>query len=218
MLTGLAGQGTAKRAGADLARRMGGLAVVRGAVGTRALAATFGAASGAVAGLVAITPAAGFVLPYSTKMVLDEVLPNRDIQLLGYIALAGLAATIVQSVTGYALSQVVSVAAQQAIADIFRAVGVEAAGATPARWGGLEPGYLGPLVGKTGTTDSEHDLWFIGATPKYAAALWIGYDQPTPLGFSASDFAAPMWGWWMHRATQFDKTFQHGLQLGAGQL
>ncbi len=73
-----------------------------------------------------------------------------------------------------------------------------------ARWGGLEPGYLGPLVGKTGTTDSERDLWFIGATPKYAAALWIGYDQPTPLGFSASDFAAPMWGWWMHRATQFD--------------
>lgn len=73
-----------------------------------------------------------------------------------------------------------------------------------ARWGGLEPGYLGPLIGKTGTTDSERDLWFIGATPKYAAALWLGFDQPTPLGFSASDFAAPMWGWWMHRATQFD--------------
>lgn len=73
-----------------------------------------------------------------------------------------------------------------------------------ARWGGLEPGYVGPLIGKTGTTDSERDLWFIGATPKYAAALWLGYDQPTPLGFSASDFAAPMWGWWMRRATQFD--------------
>ena len=62
--------------------------------------------------------AAGFVLPYSTKYVLDDVLPNRDIRMLGYIALAGLAATIVQSITGYALSQVVSVAAQQAIARL----------------------------------------------------------------------------------------------------
>ena len=68
--------------------------------------------------LMLVSRAAGFVLPYSTKMVLDDVLPNRDITLLGYIALAGLAATIVQSVTGYALSQVVSVAAQQAIARL----------------------------------------------------------------------------------------------------
>ena len=66
--------------------------------------------------LMLISRAAGFVLPYSTKRVLDDVLPNRDIRMLGYIALAGLAATIVQSITGYALSQVVSVAAQQAIA------------------------------------------------------------------------------------------------------
>ncbi|QJR37048.1 ABC transporter ATP-binding protein [Gemmatimonas groenlandica] len=68
--------------------------------------------------LMLISRAAGFVLPYSTKKVLDEVLPNRDIRMLGYIALAGLAATIVQSITGYALSQVVSVAAQQAIARL----------------------------------------------------------------------------------------------------
>ncbi len=68
--------------------------------------------------LMLISRAAGFVLPYSTKKVLDEVLPNRDVQMLGYIALAGLAATIVQSITGYALSQVVSVAAQQAIARL----------------------------------------------------------------------------------------------------
>ena len=68
--------------------------------------------------LMLVSRAAGFVLPYSTKMVLDEVLPNRDIRLLGYVALAGLAATLVQSLTGYALSQVVSVAAQQAIARL----------------------------------------------------------------------------------------------------
>jgi ABC-type multidrug transport system fused ATPase/permease subunit len=68
--------------------------------------------------LMIISRASGFVLPYSTRFVLDDVLPNRDIRLLGYVALAGLAATLIQSVTGYALSQVVSVAAQQAIARL----------------------------------------------------------------------------------------------------
>ena len=68
--------------------------------------------------LMLFSRASGFVLPLSTKFVLDDVLPNRDIRLLGYIALAGLAATVLQSVTGYALSQVVSVAAQQAIARL----------------------------------------------------------------------------------------------------
>ncbi|MBL8616538.1 MAG: transglycosylase domain-containing protein [Deltaproteobacteria bacterium] len=63
--------------------------------------------------------------------------------------------------------------------------------------GGLgKGGYGGPAIGKTGTTDSEKDLWFIGGTPTYAAALWLGYDQPERIGASASDFAAPVWGWW----------------------
>ena len=60
-----------------------------------------------------------------------------------------------------------------------------------------KPGFLGPAVGKTGTTDSEKDLWFVGGTGHYAAALWLGYDQPARIGASASDLAAPLWGWWM---------------------
>lgn len=59
-------------------------------------------------------------------------------------------------------------------------------------------GVRGPLVGKTGTTDDERDLWFAGATPAHAAVLWLGYDQPARIGASASDLAAPLWGWWMH--------------------
>lgn len=59
-----------------------------------------------------------------------------------------------------------------------------------------KPGYSGPAVGKTGTTDAEKDLWFVGGTPDYAAALWLGYDQPERIGASASDLAAPLWGWW----------------------
>jgi membrane peptidoglycan carboxypeptidase len=58
-------------------------------------------------------------------------------------------------------------------------------------------GYKGPAMGKTGTTDRELDLWFVGGTPYYAAAVWVGYDKPTRIGGSASDFAAPLWGWWM---------------------
>ncbi|AMW06198.1 ABC transporter ATP-binding protein [Gemmatimonas phototrophica] len=68
--------------------------------------------------LMLISRASSFVLPYSSKFVLDEVLPNKDMRMLGLVALAGLGATIIQTLTGYALSQVVSVAAQQAIARL----------------------------------------------------------------------------------------------------
>lgn len=75
------------------------------------------------------------------------------------------------------------------------------------RGAGGEGGYAGPAIGKTGTTDGEKDLWFIGATPRYAMAVWLGYDQPTPLGVAASDLAAPLWGWWMGRVTRHDGPF-----------
>ena len=74
-----------------------------------------------------------------------------------------------------------------------------------ARGAGGEGGYPGPAMGKTGTTDGEKDLWFVGATPRYAMAVWIGYDQPAPLGVAASDLAAPLWGWWMRRSTRYDE-------------
>ena len=58
-------------------------------------------------------------------------------------------------------------------------------------------GYRGEAIGKTGTTDKEYDLWFVGATPYYAGAVWLGYDTPERVGGSASELAAPLWGWWM---------------------
>ena len=67
-----------------------------------------------------------------------------------------------------------------------------------------EPGYAGPAIGKTGTTDSEKDIWFVGATPKVAAVVWLGYDLPQPVGGSAADFAAPLWGWWLGHALGTD--------------
>jgi subfamily B ATP-binding cassette protein MsbA len=68
--------------------------------------------------LMLVSRAAGLVLPYAPKYVIDEVLPSRDLALLTRIALIGGAATLVNAVTSFALSQVVSVAAQQAIARL----------------------------------------------------------------------------------------------------
>jgi membrane peptidoglycan carboxypeptidase len=65
------------------------------------------------------------------------------------------------------------------------------------RGGGGFAGYQGPAIGKTGTTDMEKDLWFIGGSPLFASAMWLGYDQPHRIGGSASDLASPLWGWWM---------------------
>lgn len=68
--------------------------------------------------LMLISRAAGFVLPGSSKWLIDEVLTKQNYDLLVPLALASGAATLVQAVTSYALSQVVSVAAQRAIADL----------------------------------------------------------------------------------------------------
>jgi membrane peptidoglycan carboxypeptidase len=72
------------------------------------------------------------------------------------------------------------------------------------RGAGGEAGYAGPAMGKTGTTDSEKDLWFVGATPKIATVVWVGFDLPARIGASAADLAAPLWGWWMGKSTQYD--------------
>ncbi len=36
-----------------------------------------------------------------------------------------------------------------------------------------------PVAAKTGTTDGGRDHWFVGMTPYYTAAIWVGYDTPT---------------------------------------
>ena len=42
-----------------------------------------------------------------------------------------------------------------------------------------------PISGKTGTTNSAKDAWFVGFTPQIAAGCYIGYDSPTPMGRGA---------------------------------
>ena len=54
-------------------------------------------------------------------------------------------------------------------------------------------GLRGPVAGKTGTTDGEHDLWFVGFTPELVAVIWIGFDEPRSLGVPSSVGALPVW-------------------------
>lgn len=51
-----------------------------------------------------------------------------------------------------------------------------------------------PLAGKTGTTNEERDTWFIGFSPDLAVGVFIGFDEPTPLGRheTGSSVSAPV--------------------------
>ena len=39
-----------------------------------------------------------------------------------------------------------------------------------------------PLAGKTGTSNDEKDAWFVGFSPDLAAGVFVGYDNPKPMG------------------------------------
>src|SRR5207237_10808052 len=43
-----------------------------------------------------------------------------------------------------------------------------------------------PIAGKTGTTNDETDAWFIGFPPHLVVGVYLGYDQPRPLGRRAT--------------------------------
>jgi ABC-type bacteriocin/lantibiotic exporter with double-glycine peptidase domain len=64
----------------------------------------------------------GFVLPASTKFLIDNVLGQGQWNLLGPLALAVGLATLFQALTSFAVSQVVSVAAQEAIMEMRKRV------------------------------------------------------------------------------------------------
>jgi ABC-type multidrug transport system fused ATPase/permease subunit len=72
--------------------------------------------------LVLVNSAAGFVLPTSTKFLVDDVIGKHDMGLLKLITLAVIGATVVQAATSFGLSQVMSIAAQRAIADMRKRV------------------------------------------------------------------------------------------------
>jgi penicillin-binding protein 1A len=51
-----------------------------------------------------------------------------------------------------------------------------------------------PIAGKTGTTNDEKDVWFIGFSPDMAVGVYLGYDKPRQIGHRATGggIAAPI--------------------------
>jgi ABC-type multidrug transport system fused ATPase/permease subunit len=72
--------------------------------------------------LMLVSRLVGLVLPASSKFLIDEVVIKRRGELLVPLALAAGAATIIQAVTSFALSQVLGVAAQRAITEMRKRV------------------------------------------------------------------------------------------------
>src|SRR5579885_2004818 len=65
---------------------------------------------------------AGLVLPASTKYLIDDVIAKRHYSLLKPLVLAVMAATLVQGLTSFTLTQLLSKAAQRLIAELRRKV------------------------------------------------------------------------------------------------
>jgi subfamily B ATP-binding cassette protein MsbA len=68
--------------------------------------------------LMAINRVAGFILPGSTKYLVDDVINKRQVHLLVPIVLVVLAATVVQGLTSYSLTQLLSKSSQRLITEL----------------------------------------------------------------------------------------------------
>jgi len=53
-----------------------------------------------------------------------------------------------------------------------------------------------PIAGKTGTTQSHRDMWFVGMTPHTAAAAWMGYDDDSSHENGARFTGSTTARWW----------------------
>jgi 1A family penicillin-binding protein len=51
------------------------------------------------------------------------------------------------------------------------------------------------IAGKTGTTNDNADVWFVGMTPSLVAGVWLGFDRPKTImaGAAGGTLAAPIW-------------------------
>ena len=80
------------------------------------------------------------------------------------------------------------------------------------------------IFGKTGTTNDAIDAWFAGFHPTLAAVVWMGYDNPKPLGSSNAEtgggLSLPIWINFMKEALQgvpvVTLTPPEGLTKGSG--
>jgi penicillin-binding protein 1A len=73
--------------------------------------------------------------------------------------------------------------------------------ASPAR---ASYGIRFPVGGKTGTTDDFKDAWFVGFSSSVVVGVWVGLDQPAPIGRNAygARYALPIWSDFMRAAVR----------------
>jgi ABC-type multidrug transport system fused ATPase/permease subunit len=72
--------------------------------------------------LMAINRLSGLVLPYSTKYLIDDIIGKHRADLLAPLVLAVLSATLIQGVTSFTLTQLLSKAGQRLITELRRKV------------------------------------------------------------------------------------------------
>ncbi len=92
--------------------------------------------------LMLVNRIAGFVLPATSKYLVDDVIGKSRAGLLVPLALAAGIATAVQAVTSFGLSQVLGVAAQRAITDMRRRVEAHVARLPVAYFDSTQAGVL----------------------------------------------------------------------------
>jgi penicillin-binding protein 1A len=61
-----------------------------------------------------------------------------------------------------------------------------------------------PIGGKTGTTNEFKDAWFVGFSSSVVVGVWVGYDDPQPIGAEGygGRYALPIWADFMQRAAR----------------
>jgi ABC-type multidrug transport system fused ATPase/permease subunit len=72
--------------------------------------------------LMVINRISGLVLPYSTKFLIDSVIMKHQVQLLKPLVLGVLGATVIQGITSFSLTQLLSKAAQRLITELRQKV------------------------------------------------------------------------------------------------
>jgi len=78
------------------------------------------------------------------------------------------------------------------VVDMLRDAVTRGTGTAAVR--GLPAGL--PVAGKTGTSNENTDVWFVGMTPDLVAGVWLGFDRPRTItaGAFGGTLAAPIWG------------------------
>lgn len=59
-----------------------------------------------------------------------------------------------------------------------------------------------PSAGKSGTTNNQRDLWFVGFTPDIAVGVFMGNDDNSPIEGYGGSIAGPIWAEFINRALE----------------